>query len=388
MNSMEQQLAEQLTRRLLTLVNQKSGDLTDEVLEVPSRFYTEEAQWRAECRLMENVPAIATPSAMLRERNQYIAKTVNNHRRILITRDSEGVAHVFLNACRHRGALLVEDGEGCQERFSCPYHNWTYASDGALKGIPFQEGFRGVDRAGRGLIELPSKELYGMVWFYMNPDAERRFEEWFGEFGAELAQWNYADFEYISHRHYEVPANWKNALEAFTEFYHFEFVHANSLVGQGTISNICGFDSFGFNSRMLSALATITTLNDDPGQSYAGSQHMGVIYNIFPNLIIANSPIGLEFLHFMPGSAPDKGMLYYIGMANQRIDDAETLGGYRSLFEMMQQVVDEDLRVISACTTGLNNGLPGIVIGRNEPGTQHFIQSILAASEPWLEQHS
>ena len=165
MHSMEQGLAESLTQRLLKLVNDETTEMTDSVLEVEGSFYTDEAQWRAECELMENVPAVAIPTAMLRENNQYVAKTVNNNRRILVTRDEQGKAHVFLNACRHRGAVIVEDGEGCQERFSCPYHNWTYASNGELKGIPFQQGFTGVDKASHGLIELPSEEKYGFIWY-------------------------------------------------------------------------------------------------------------------------------------------------------------------------------------------------------------------------------
>lgn len=383
MHSMEQTLAETLTQRVLNLVNAETTEMTASELFVEGSFYTDQAQWRAECRLLENVPAVAAPSAMLREANQYVARTVNNHRRILITRDEAGRAHVFLNACRHRGASIIDDGEGCQKRFTCPYHNWTYASNGELKGIPFQQGFEGIENRDYGLVELPSEEKYGFVWFLLNPDASISVDEWFGDLAGELAQWNYADFEHISHRHYEVPANWKNALEAFTEFYHFKFVHANSLVGQGTISNVTAFDAFGYHMRLLSALASITALKENP-QPYFGSQHLGVIYNVFPNLVIANSPIGIEFLHFMPGNSPDTGMLYYIGMANMRIHDDETMAGYKSLFEMMQQVVAEDLGVITACTKGLNNGLPGIVIGRNEPGTQHFVKSIREASLAYL----
>jgi phenylpropionate dioxygenase-like ring-hydroxylating dioxygenase large terminal subunit len=379
MNSMQQSLADQLTARVLQLVNTDSTEMADAVLEVEGAFYTDEAQWHAECELMESVPAVAAPTAMIREPNQYVARTVNNHRRILVTRDDDGKAHVFLNACRHRGAVIVEDGTGCQKRFSCPYHNWTYASDGELKGIPFQQGFEGIDKDAHGLLELPSEEKYGFIWYVLNPQASLNVDDWFGDLAPELAQWNYADFEYISHQHYQVPANWKNAVEAFTEFYHFQYVHANSVVGQGTISNVTGFDALGYHSRLLSPLTSIRQLNEDP-QPFFGSQHLGVIYSIFPNLIIANSPIGLEFLHFMPGSTPDTGMLYYLGMANTRIDDEETRQGYEELFDNMQQVVREDLGVITACTNGLQNGLPGIVIGRNEPGTQHFIKSVKAAT--------
>lgn len=385
MYSMEQSLAESLTKRVLELVNANSTELADSVLHISGHFYTDHDQWQRECELMENVPSVVAPSALLREPNEYIARTVNNGRRILITRDETGSAHVFINACRHRGAALIEDGSGCQKRFTCPYHNWTYGSDGELKGMPFQQGFDGVNKSEHGLLELPCEEKYGFIWTMLNPDAELNVDAWLGDFAAELAQWNYEDFEYISHNHYQVPANWKHAIEAFTEFYHFKFVHGNSLVGQGTISNVTGFDSFGYHMRLLSALSTITDLNDDP-QPYHGSQHLGVVYNIFPNLIIANSPLGLEFLHFTPGNSPDTGMLYYIGMANMRINDQETLDGYKAIFDGMQQVVNEDISVISACTNGLNSGLPGIVVGRNEPGTQHFIRSVKTASREWDKQ--
>ena len=87
MNSMEQKQAESLTQRVLKLVNDETTEMTDSVLSVDSSFYTDEKQWRAECELMASVPAVATPSAMIRDNGQYIAKTVNNNRRILITRD-------------------------------------------------------------------------------------------------------------------------------------------------------------------------------------------------------------------------------------------------------------------------------------------------------------
>ncbi len=92
-------------------------------------------------------------------------------------------------------------------------------------------------------------------------------------------------------------------------------MHANSLVAWGTVSNVTEFDSFGYHSRLLSPLVSIRGLNDNP-QPYFGSQHLGVIYNVFPNLIIANSPVALEFLYFMPGASLDTGVLYCMGMAN------------------------------------------------------------------------
>ena len=85
----------------------------------------------------------------------------------------------------------------------------------------------------------------------------------------------------------------------------------------------------------------------------------------------------------MPGNSPDTVMLYYVGMANMRIDDEETMAGYKTLFEGMQEVAEEDLTAMVSCTTGINSGLPNIVFGKNEPGNQHFIRSVKSASKAY-----
>ena len=55
---------------------------------------------------------------------------------ILVTRGKDGVARAFLNVCRHRGAQLVSENTGCQHRFTCPCHAWTYASSSELIRAP------------------------------------------------------------------------------------------------------------------------------------------------------------------------------------------------------------------------------------------------------------
>ena len=71
---------------------------------------------------------------------------------LLITRDKYGVSHVFLNYCRHRGAMPA-CGAGNARRFTCPYHSWTYKNTGELAGLPGAPGFEGLDRSAYGLIQ-------------------------------------------------------------------------------------------------------------------------------------------------------------------------------------------------------------------------------------------
>ena len=45
----------------------------------------------------------------------------------------QGRLRAFFNVCRHRGTRLCEAASGrFSETIQCPYHAWTYATDGRL----------------------------------------------------------------------------------------------------------------------------------------------------------------------------------------------------------------------------------------------------------------
>ena len=48
---------------------------------------------------------------------------------LLVVRSQDGSCKVLSNVCRHRGSVLMQ-GTGNSKKFSCPYHQWTYALDG------------------------------------------------------------------------------------------------------------------------------------------------------------------------------------------------------------------------------------------------------------------
>jgi len=50
---------------------------------------------------------------------------------LIVARDKDGAIRALSNVCRHRGMPLAQ-GAGNANRFICPYHAWTYATDGRL----------------------------------------------------------------------------------------------------------------------------------------------------------------------------------------------------------------------------------------------------------------
>src|SRR5579863_3901445 len=103
---------------------------------------------------------------------------------VLLCRDRAGAVHVFLNSCRHRGMKVCRYDEGNTTVFTCPYHGWSYGTDGRLVGVPFfREAYHStLERAQWGLVEVAQIARHkGSVWATWDPAAPP-FREYLGEF--------------------------------------------------------------------------------------------------------------------------------------------------------------------------------------------------------------
>lgn len=86
---------------------------------------------------------------------------------VILTRDNQQQIHVFLNTCRHRGMKVCRYDEGNTTVFTCPYHGWSYATDGRLVGVPaYKEAYQEqLDRSQWGLVEVAQLANYkGTIW--------------------------------------------------------------------------------------------------------------------------------------------------------------------------------------------------------------------------------
>jgi phenylpropionate dioxygenase-like ring-hydroxylating dioxygenase large terminal subunit len=107
---------------------------------------------------------------------------------VILCRDRAGKIHVFLNSCRHRGMKVCRYDEGNTPVFTCPYHGWSFATDGKLVGVPFfKEAYHEqLDKSQWGLIEVAQLYSYkGMIWATWDATAPP-FPEYLGEFSLFL----------------------------------------------------------------------------------------------------------------------------------------------------------------------------------------------------------
>lgn len=118
-------------------------------------------------------------------KGDYATTTVGDQPVILVRHTDDSI-RVLFNRCAHRGVKVV--GEGCGNTgkfFRCPYHAWTYRTDGTLLSIPLRKGYdnTGLEQceASRGMAAVGAVKVYrDFVFCRLNPQGID-FEEYFGD---------------------------------------------------------------------------------------------------------------------------------------------------------------------------------------------------------------
>lgn len=366
---------EELTRRALRHALDGTTDMADRELKVPLHYYRDPKITEIEeSQILRRVPLAIVPSAQIPERNDYVVRSVLGDS-LLITRDRTGTSHVLLNYCRHRGAMPA-CGSGNSARFVCPYHAWTYKNTGELFMVPGKAGFESMDVKDYGLVELPSEERYGFIWAVLTADATIDLDAHLGPLKDELALWDYPSYGYHTDREFSSEVSWKGALEAFAEGYHFPFVHGESLIGQNTLPNTAVYDEFGKHHRIGFPFTWIKNLDSDPSATHDPGANMGVIYWVYPNLILANSPVGVEIIDMLPDGDPTRCTVRHSWMGRIPATDDDMRALYDTVYEGVHAAVrDEDFAMLPQCGQGVRHGQHDhMIIGRNEIAVQHMIK--------------
>ena len=147
--------------------------------------------------------------------------------RIAVVRDNDGTLHAFHNVCRHRASRVVAGDRGhCERALTCPYHGWTYAFDGRLRGVPEADSFGSLDTR---QVRLPPVELevwMGFVFVRIKPERGPGVAEMLQPWQAELAPYRLADLQpHGAQWQRNLAVNWKAVRDNDSEGYHVRIGH-------------------------------------------------------------------------------------------------------------------------------------------------------------------
>src|SRR5712672_3814475 len=218
------------------LVDMKTGQISREIF-VNEQIYAEEQE-----KIFARAWLFIGHESQIPSPGDYAAARMGEEA-VILCRDRTGEVHVFLNSCRHRGMKVCRYDEGNTAVFTCPYHGWSYGTDGRLVGVPFfREAYHStLDRAQWGLAEVAQLARYkGTVWACWDPSAPSFFE-YLGDFirylDLTLDSWDGSDgcTEILCGiQKWRVPCNWKFPAENFSgDSYHNISHRSVDLVGIG-----------------------------------------------------------------------------------------------------------------------------------------------------------
>lgn len=148
---------------------------------------------------------------------------------VIVIRAADGEVRVFHNACRHRGAKLLDgNSRGSVRRILCNFHGWTYDLQGDLVATPGADNE--FDKCKLGLVPVASAVWNGFVFINLDPQPRQSFTEFLGSLASHGINKFPFDREWESWAwRIELKANWKIVKDLFSEAYHVAFVHKDSV---------------------------------------------------------------------------------------------------------------------------------------------------------------
>lgn len=364
-----------LVRRALAHFVAKGTDQAPSTMEQTLDAYLDPSRYRHEAdRIFRKLPLAMASSVELPEAGSYVALEVMGTP-VLLLRDGLGRARAFLNVCRHRGAIVCEAGCGRAQRFTCPYHGWTYDTAGDLVGVFGAAAFGDVDRAARGLTELTCVERCGLVWVALDPEVVFDIDEWLGDFAAELDSLRLGEWHVIDQRELVGAPGWKVAWDGYLESYHHKWVHPET-VGRFTVPNLMLHDAYGPHQRLVFARHEIAELVGVSESEWTDpDRYVRLIHSGFPNLSISGV-LGDHALvsQVYPGPTIDTTVTRQTVLASRQPKTRDEKAASAAFSEMVLRAVrDEDYVVGSSIQRALTSRANRtFVFGRNEIAVQHY----------------
>ena len=276
-------------QRIFDHIDNETTDVSETTWREPVEHYRSAERFAAELScVLRGHPSAFCPSAALPEAGSFVARDAAGVP-ILAVRGSDGRVRAFRNACRHRGTQLV-DGSGCEKAFVCRYHGWTYGLDGALRHVPHEHGFPGLDKDTRGLVPVDAVERSGIV--FVTQDAP-------GVGLDELPPLIPSDRNLFGTFEVEVPVNWKVAVEGFLEGYHIRTTHRDTFYPV-QFDNLNVVETFGRNSRVTFPYRAINKLRAVDPAARTVDGKLTYVYHLFPNAIVATFPAFMAMVVLEP----------------------------------------------------------------------------------------
>lgn len=364
----------EIVRRILAHIDAGTTDEGPSWRE-PVENYLDTTRFGREMRLLRAMPSVFLPSAAIPDPGDHAERAAFGVP-LFAVRGRDRRARVFRNACRHRGFALVE-GAGCAHALVCRYHGWTYRLDGSLAHVPHQEAFPDLDVPARGLVEVNSHEVDGLIVIEALDSALEPRDDalaWL----TDGTPWR--DKLLPAQRLVYVDStvrrmNWKVLVEQFLEGYHIRSTHKDTFFPL-QYDDLNVVEMFGPNCRLTFPYRNIERLRDRPESTWTTDARVTYLYQLFPNVMLATFPDLMLMIVVDPVDVERSTVTIY-SMARpelaERANSADGQYNPAAVGTLIARGSVEDNEMSEGVQRGLSSGANAFVeFGRHESAAGHF----------------
>ena len=299
---------------------------------------------------------------------------------IVVLRGQDGTLRAFYNVCSHRAHELLQ-GCGKTKLITCPYHAWTYHTDGRLRSAVGQKHVANFDSSEFSLKTVSVETYAGFVFVNLDPAAASLASQ-AGNLVSEIMKFcpDVGTLKHSCRLTYELKANWKNVVDNFLECYHCSVAHP-AFVDLVDIDNY-RTRTHGIYSSHISPPGRCDNTaykvpEGDERDFSAWWLWPNVAFNVFPG------PANITVLHIMPTGPETTFEHFDMFTLSDELSDTE-LDAKRYVDEVLQP---EDIGLVESVQRGLHS--LGYTQGRlivdkdrtflSEHGLHHFHGLVLDA---------
>ena len=299
---------------------------------------------------------------------------------IVVIRGKDGVLRAFFNVCRHHAAAVVTEPCGHATVLRCPYHGWSYATDGALQAIPEFEDVSNFEKSQNGLVPLKVEAWEKFVFVNLDPHA-RPLKDFLGAFVHRVAPLELGKLHFFESRSYTLNCNWKVFVDNYLDGgYHVPHLHKglNSVLqsSQYTIEeeeNYCVQ-----SSPMRSA-------SDDAAVSSTRKGDYTYYLWLYPNFMINWYEGIMDTNLVLPIDTDHTRVIFDFYFANV---DATNAVRNRQSVDVSERIQNEDVGICESVQRGLKSRAYGAgrLSVRREAGEQLFHRLLYSDLKKGLRQ--
>jgi choline monooxygenase len=361
----------QIVRRVLAHIDAGTTD-EGEAWREPVENYLDPARFADELRLLRSLPSVFIPSAAIPNPGDHVERVCFGTP-LCAVRGNDGRARVFRNACRHRGMALVE-GTGCSHALVCRYHGWTYRLDGSLAHVPHADAFPDLNSSARGLVEVPSEEVDGLIVIGpVDPNAAENEAMTALSDGSPWREKLLPAQRLARENSVELQINWKVLVEQFLEGYHIHATHHDTFFPV-QYDDLNVVETFGPNSRVTFPFRNIERLRDRAESQWTIERRATFVYQLFPNAMLATFPDQVIVVVVDPIDI-DQSRITTYNLAKPDVAEAVTgaVSDAETAPSLLTQGALEDNEMSAGVQRGLRAGANAFVeFGRHESAIGHF----------------